>query len=428
MGGILRSMKIVVIGAGVVGATSALVLAERGADVTLLDSAPEPGLGTSFANGSGITPGHAEPWNPPGTAQRLLGAVFSRNLPYRVRLSALPGLLRWGTAFLRESTPGRYYVNASHCIRLAVHSGKCLSTLRERHDLAYDQVTEGSLELYRSPADLNDAVELRRRIGNTDVAFDTLDPDALARLEPALAPVADQFHAGLLFPAHESGDARSFSREAVRRAGELGAELRLGHRVKSVRHVDGRLTQIETDHGLIEADRAILCTGIDTGALLAPLGLRVPIYPVQGYSMTLRVDGDGPAPRLPILDLARRFVTARLGPNRLRIAGLSDFTGGDTTLHPERLAILKDAASALLPELADSIRAGGEDWTGLRPMTADGPPLIGPTPLDGLWLNTGHGAMGWTMAAGSADVLADRLLGTTPKIVTDGFDAERAFR
>ncbi len=420
-------MRIVVIGAGVVGATSALVLAERGADVTLIDAAPEPGLGTSFANGSGITPGHAEPWNPPGTAQRLLGAVRHRNLPYQVRLRALPGLLRWGTAFLRESTPGRYYANASHCIRLAVHSRRCLADLRERHELSYDQVVEGSLELYRSPGDLNDAIELRRRIGNADVEFDTLDPDALVRLEPALAPVASQFHAGLRFPAHESGDARSFSREAARRAGELGAALRLGHRVTGLKLVDGRLKGIETDHGTIDADRVILCTGTDTGSLLDPLGLSVPIYPVQGYSMTIVVDGDGPAPRLPILDLERRFVTARLGPNRLRIAGLSDFTGGDTTLRPERLAVLKQSASALLPKLADAIQAGGEDWTGLRPMTPDGPPLIGPTPIEGLWLNTGHGAMGWTMAAGSADVLADRLLGNPPKISTEGLDAERVF-
>ncbi|MBY6204117.1 D-amino acid dehydrogenase [Halomonas denitrificans] len=420
-------MKIVVIGAGVVGATSALVLAERGADVTLVDAAPEPALGTSFANGSGITPGHAEPWNPPGTAQRLIGALLHRDLPYQVRPSALPGLLRWGAAFLRESAPGRYYANASHCIRLAVHSRRCLADLRERHGLAYDQVTEGSLELYRSPDALHDAVELRRRIGNADVEFDLLEPDALARLEPALAPVAGQFHAALLFPAHESGDARLFSREAVRRAAELGTRLRLGERVEKILRDNGRLKGIETDQGTIDADRVILCTGTDTGALLEPLGLRVPIYPVQGYSMTLDVAADGPAPRLPILDLARRFVTARLGPHRLRIAGLSDFTGGDTTLRPERLAVLKESAAALLPELADAIRAGGEDWTGLRPMTPDGPPLIGPTPIEGLWLNTGHGAMGWTMAAGSADVLADRLFGDAPKISAEGLDAQRVF-
>lgn len=421
-------MHILVIGAGVVGAATTLELADRGLDVTLIDAEHEAGLGTSYANGSGITPGHAEPWNPPGTGRRLVGALFGRNQPYRVRFGALPGLFGWGLAFLRESSPERYYANAAHCIRLAVHSGAQLTALRERHALEYDQVVEGSLELYRTSADLEEAIELRQRIGNPDVRFDVLSPDELERIEPGLAPVAAQFHAALHFPAHESGDARTFSREAVRRAVELGATAKLDTAVRSIDLEQGRSPKIITDNCTIDADHVVLCTGTGTNALLHPLGLRVPIYPVQGYSTTIPVAPDGPAPRLPILDLERRFVTARLGPERLRIAGLADFSGGDRRIHADRLRQLQEGAAALFPKLREILLSNrGESWTGLRPMTPDGPPLIGPTPIDGLWLNTGHGAMGWTQAAGSADVLADLLEGKATAIDVTGLEARRAF-
>jgi D-amino-acid dehydrogenase len=243
--------------------------------------------------------------------------------------------------------------------------------------------------------------------------------------------VADQFEAALLFPAHESGDARRFSIAAAGRARELGATLRFGTRVERIGVNGGKMriyATIGDDRYTIDADRVILCTGTATGAVLGPLGLRVPIYPVQGYSLTLPVAPDSAAPDWPLLDFERRFVTARLGPNRLRIAGLADFRGGQRRLRPERLQLLRDRAAALLPELAEPIlNHPGDAWTGLRPMTPDGPPLIGPTPVEGLWLNTGHGAMGWTMAAGSADLLADRLLGRRPAIDPAGLDAERAF-
>ncbi len=432
----LESARIAVIGAGVVGSTTALVLAERGCEVMLIDAEAEPGRGTSYANGSSLTPAHAEPWNPPGTARRLAGALLRRGQPYRVAASALPGLARWGTAFLRESSAERYYPNARHCIRLAMHARRCLEQLRDRHALDYDQRLGGSLELYRTPEGLAAAIELRRRIDDPDIEYEQLDPTDLVAAEPALATVADQFQAALLFPAHESGDARLFSIAAAERAGELGATLLFETRAERIEVARGKLRIYATIRNVertIDADRVVLCTGTETDALLRPLALRVPIYPVQGYSLTFPVEPDSAAPDWPLLDFERRFVTARLGPHRLRIAGLADFRGdfrgGKRRLRPERLQLLRERAAALLPELAERIHGHpGEAWTGLRPMTPDGPPLIGPTPVEGLWLNTGHGAMGWTMAAGSADLLADRMLGRRPAIDPAGLDAERAFR
>ncbi|MGK7294719.1 MAG: D-amino acid dehydrogenase [Candidatus Wenzhouxiangella sp. M2_3B_020] len=410
-------MHVLVLGAGIIGSTTALALTERGLDVTLVDAADRAGAETSHANGSGITPGHAEPWNPPGSGAKLFPALLRRDQPWRVRASALPGLSRWGLRFLRESSPDRYYANARHCIRLGYYAKRCLVEMRERHRFDYDQVTNGSLELYFTPESLAEAIDLRRRIDDPDIAYRRIDRDELVELEPALAPVADRVHGTLLFPDHESGDACAFSRLAAEKAGELGADVRLGTRVRRVAADGGKFVALETEEATIEADACVIAAGCGSPELLRPLGLDLPIYPVKGYSATIELAGDDPAPTLPILDLQRRFVTARLGPDRLRIAGLAEFAGHDRSIDPGRLGVLLNNAAELLPELAERIRTAEPNaWTGLRPMTPDGPPLIGPTPVAGLFLNTGHGAMGWTQACGSAELLADLVAGKPPGI------------
>ncbi|MBS3746976.1 MAG: D-amino acid dehydrogenase [Wenzhouxiangellaceae bacterium] len=419
-------MHVIVIGAGIVGTTTALALAERGLRVTLVERASEPAAGTSHANGSGFTPAHAEPWNGPGIVGKLLPALLRDDQPWRVRASALPGLLGWGMHFVRNSSPGRYYANTRHCARLAMYSKSCLVGLRKRHALDYHQFTRGSLELYQDAAALEQAIELRRRMDHPDIEMQTLDADALIALEPALAPVAKNYHGALLFPDHESGDARLFSRLMTERAAALGAETLFDTAVNAIFCERNRFKAVATDRGDLEADACIVAAGCGTRSLLAPPGLQVPIYPVKGYSATITLDDDDPAPLMPILDLKRRFVTASLGPDRLRIAGLAEFAGYNTGINPKRMQILLDGAALLLPRLADRIRNSAPNaWTGLRPMTPDGPPLIGATPIDGLHLNSGHGAMGWTQACGSAELVADLVTGNTPAIATDGLLAER---
>lgn len=422
-------MHVIVIGAGIIGTTTALALAERGIQVTLIEAGERPAEGTSHANGSGITPGHAEPWNPPGTARRMFPALVQRNQPWRIRAGALPGLFGWGLRFLRQSNPGRYYDNARHCIRLGYYSRRCMTDWRERYEFDYDQQLQGSLELYFSEASLAEAHELRRRIDHPEIEFRDIGADELVRLEPALAPVADSVHGALLFPDHESGDARRFSAIAADHAGALGATLSFGTRVHEIRCRSGRFVSVKTDRETIGADACIVAAGCATPALLKPLGLSAPIAPVKGYSATIALQQGDPAPTMPLLDLERRFVTARLGPDRLRIAGLAEFAGHDRSIDPDRLAFLLDNAATLLPRMADRIRTAEPNaWTGLRPMTPDGPPLIGPTPIEGLHLNAGHGAMGWTQGCGSAVLAADLLLGKAPAIDTDGLLAERWLR
>ena len=424
----MNDPSVIVIGAGVVGASAALALVERGLDVTLVDRAPEAAAGTSHANGGGITPCHAEPWNPPGTARRLFSTLLDRRLPYRLHPRALPGLIGWGSRFLVNSRAGRYYENARRTTRLAIYSGRCLARLRERHRLDYLQVVEGSLELYFSRADFDRAIELRRRIADPDIRLQKLTAEEAVALEPTLGPVAGQIHAALLFPDHESGDARLFSRRVSERAGQLGARLAFGTHVERIVCRGGKFDRLSTDRGEFVADACVVAAGYQTVALLSPLGLKVPIYPVKGYSATIDVTDDDPAPRLPLLDLKRRFVTARLG-RQLRIAGLADFAGPDLELYPDRLGVLLEGAAQLLPELAEKIRTSpNRAWTGLRPMTPDGPPLIGPTPIAGLYLNSGYGAMGWTQACGSAELLADLITNRPPAIDTTGLLAERYLR
>lgn len=418
-------MKIAVIGAGVVGATTALELAERGFRVVLVERASVAGSGTSHANGSSLTPCHAEPWNPPGTWRRLLPALVSRRQPWRLRAGALPGLTGWGVRFLAESRPARYFENTRHCVRLGLYSSACLRRLRDRHALEYDQVTRGSLELYFDVASLEQAIELRHRIDLPEAQMRILDPSALLEREPALAPVAERIHGSLLFPVHESGDACRFSQQAAARAAALGATLRFNSAVRHIR-VDDDGVCMQTDDDIIHADACVIAAGCASPGLLHRLGLRLPIQPVKGYSATVAVAPDDPAPELPLLDLKRRFVTARLGPRRLRIAGLAEFAGHDHGLDRSRVRMLLENAAELLPALASRILVDDhQPWTGLRPMTPDGPPLLGPTRIPGIHLNTGHGAMGWTHAAGSARLVADLLEGKSPEIDTSGLLARR---
>ncbi|TVQ33787.1 MAG: FAD-dependent oxidoreductase [Wenzhouxiangella sp.] len=415
-------MHVIVIGAGVVGATTALSLAERGLGVTVIDRHAEAAAETSHANGGGVTPGHAEPWNSPGIARRLLSRSGSGE-PFRIHPHALPGLVGWGLRFLWQSKAERYYSNARHNTRLAVYSGQCLKRLRERHDLRYDQYTDGSLELYFDQAELDHALDLRRRIGDPGVEIRVISVDEVLAMEPALAPVAGRMAGAMLLPLHESGDACAFSSEMLRCAEELGAQIRLGCEVRRLERQGDRVIGVRLDGELIEADAVVLAAGVASPALVRSLGLKLPIYPVKGYSATLELEQAELAPTIPLLDLEHRIVTARFG-NRLRMAGLADFDGYNRTIRPDRIQVLLDSACALLPRLADEIRSGrAETWAGLRPMTPKGPPMLGPTRVPGLYLNTGHGSMGWTQAAGSAEILADLLTEKPPAIDLDGLGA-----
>lgn len=419
-------MKVIVVGAGIVGALQTLALAERGIETILIDEASEPAAGTSFANGSTITPCHAEPWNAPGIWRRLPAALLTRNRPWRIAPRRLPTLGLWGLEFLRHSQRDRYLTNTRNCVRLGLYSLQALKRLRSAHGLEYRQITRGQLELYFDEVSLDQALALRQAIGLEPERFQRLSAREAVAHEPVLAAVAGRIHGALYFPEHESGDAREMAIRAVERARQLGATLRFGERVEHLECRSGRLYRVHTTQAVLDADACIIAAGCGSPGLVRPLGFRLPIQPVKGYSATIEITESDPAPIVPLLDLQHRMVVARLGTRRLRIAGLAEFAGHDRRVDPHRLRLLLEHGAALLPDLADRMfSADPHGWTGLRPMTPDGAPLLGATPIEGLWLNTGHGAMGWTHAAGSAELLADLIEGRRPGTDLDGLLAAR---
>lgn len=419
-------MHVVVVGAGVVGATTALALAERGVEVSLIDARERVADATSFANGGGLTPLHADPWNAPGLAASLRKYVGRKDAPWRLPPHRLPRMGRWGLAFLANARKARFVANARANIRLGLYSLEELRAWRERYGFQYAQTTAGSMQIYADRRTFERALDLRRELIDGLGEVWPLAVDQVIDREPALEPIAGRLAGGLYYPEHESGDAAAFARCAAEAAERLGARLHLGERVSALLVEKGRFAGVETAHGRLEGDACVLAAGPETPRLLRPLGIKVPITPVRGYSATFELDDGRALPRLPILDTARRFVTLRLGERRLRVAGLADFAGHRRAIPPARMGVLLNNARSLLPAVAEQLTpAAGRSWAGLRPVTPDGRPLLGESKIAGLYLNTGHGPMGWAMACGSASLVAELIEGRSPAIDPAAYDPAR---
>lgn len=282
------------------------------------------------------------------------------------------------------------------------------------------------MQLYFSRDSLSRAYAQRQRLLDGAGAVEQLDADEAVAREPVLAPVRETLAGALYYPEHESGDAAAFTRQVIERAVAAGAELRLGESLQRIACDGGRFQFVVTDLDTIEADACVVATGSETPSLLRSLSVKAPIYPVRGYSATFEIEGDEALPTLPLLDTERRFVTLRLGERGLRVAGLADFAGHRRAVPPGRMDTLLASARRLLPHLADQLTPqAGRLWAGLRPVTPDGRPLIGESDLHGLYLNTGHGPMGWTMACGSARILADLVDGREPEVDISDYRADR---
>jgi D-amino-acid dehydrogenase len=417
---------VTVIGGGVVGTTTALALAERGLEVTLVERCHQAAEETSLANGGGLTPAHAEPWNAPGLLGKLVRNLGRADAPYRLSPLAVPGMGLWGLRFLANMRRERFMANARSNIRLGLYSLECLRRWRESHGIEYDQTLSGSMQVYFSRELMAESVQFRRELLDGAAEIEPVGIDEAIAREPALAPVRRRLAGAIVFPDHESGDACRFSRAALDLAFERGAKTLLDTAVRSIRVDQGRVQAVVTDQGEIDCDACVVAAGPASARLVRPLGLHLPIYPVRGYSATFEIDRTDALPTLPMLDTASRFVTLRLGERGLRIAGLADFAGPHRRIRPRRIASLLAGARRLLPELASELAVErAELWAGLRPVTPDGVPLLGPTRITGLHVNAGHGPMGWTMACGSADLVAAGLCGEEPRIEMDAYGVAR---
>ena len=414
-------MKVIVLGAGVIGTTTAYYLARSGVEVTVIDRQAGAAMETSQANAGQISPGYATPWAAPGIPVKALKWMFQRHAPLAVRPDASLWQLRWMAAMLRNCTPSRYAVNKERMMRVAEYSRDCLRQLRADTGIAYEHRTGGTLQVFRKQAQL-DAVQ--RDIAVLDecgVPYELLDGEQLAQVEPALAQARGRLVGGLRLPNDETGDCQLFTTGLSERAQSLGAVFRFQQTVDGLL-TDGRtITGVRVGNAVLKADRYVLAMGSYSRDFLLPLGLDLPVYPVKGYSLTVPLIDEALAPRSTVLDETYKVALTRFD-QRIRVGGMAELGGFDLRLNPRRRETLEMVTRDLFP--------GGDlpaatFWTGLRPMTPDGTPILGPTRHTNLFLNTGHGTLGWTMACGSARIVTDLVLGCKPDVSTAGLGLER---
>ena len=408
-------MKIAVLGAGVIGVTSAWYLAEDGHEVTLLERRDAPAMETSFANGGQISTGHAEPWAKPAVVPKILQWLGREDAPMLFRPRADWAQWEWGLRFLLECFPGRFERNCRVLSGLAAYSRACLDQLRARTGIHYDELTLGILHFCTESRDFEALARHAEEMRPLGIRREVKSAAECLAIEPALANSAYPVVGGVLTPEDESGDAHKFTRELARLCAAKGVVVRIGAAIAAIEGAGGRVTGVRLAGGArIEADVYVVCLGSYSPLVLAPLGMRLPVYPLKGYSVTLELGGAAEAaPSVSLNDEAKKIVISRLG-GRLRAAGTAELTGYDTTLNEVRCEAIASRVRQLFPALAGCEVI--DRWTGLRPATPDNVPLIGRTRLPNLFLNTGHGTLGWTLACGSGRALADLVSGRRPAV------------
>jgi D-amino-acid dehydrogenase len=409
--------SILVLGGGIIGVTSAYYLARRGFRVTLVEGREGAGLETTFANGGLLTPSMADPWAAPGIPLKALKWAGREDSPFLVRPGALPGLMSWGLRFLANCNAATWRRNTATVFALAGYSHRMLQALTRETGIAYDLSSVGTMRLFRDELSMAAARGGAEAVGELGVAYQVLDAAGCVELEPALAPQADRLFGGVHFPDDEAGDAQAFTRQLAESCAAEGVAFRFGETVRRIETRGGAFQAVETEAGRLEAERCLVALGNASPGLLRGLGIRLPVYPVKGYSVTFPTEGWNGAPVMPMVDDGRKMGIVRLG-DRLRVAGTAEFAGRDDRLNPKRIANLTDSLLDLFPDFPN--RGSGEPWTGFRPMTPDGIPYLGPTQVRGLYLNAGHGHLGWTMSCGSAKVVADLIAGAEPEIDISG--------
>lgn len=420
-------MRGLVIGAGVVGMATAYSLHAAGLEVTVVDRASGAGRETSFANGSLLHPSLVEPWNSPGVFKTLLANLGREDAAVLLRLRALPSLLGWGFEFIRQSSPARFEHNALRNLRLAQYSLQQFALLRERSGIHYSAYQRGLLTLFRNRTAQREVLAWYERLAAHGLIVQPLDTRQTIEKEPALQAVSGAL-VGSVFALHdEGGDPHAFCVELAQYLAHRGVTFRFGQPVNRLVRAGGRVTAVELSTGeQLTADHYVLAGGAYSAALASQVGLHLPVRPAKGYSLTLPRLASAPTPWIPAVDTSLHMAVVPVGDDRLRVAGTAEFAGYDTTINPARTANLLRLLQQLYPEYASSLAGiDPSPWTGLRAMCPDGVPLIGPSGLDGLWINTGHGHVGWTLAAGSGQLVADLILGANPALAASEYDPRR---
>ena len=417
-------MHIVILGSGVIGTTAAYYLAKSGHQVTVVDRQPGPALETSHGNAGEISPGYASPWAGPGVPLKAIKWMLMTHSPLVIRPMFDWKMWRWGLMMLRNCSEIRYRINKSRMVPIAEYSRDCMRALRAETGIQYDDRAQGTLQLFRTQQQLDDTSKDIEVLKQYDVPFELLDRDGFVRHEPALALVRDKFVGALRLPNDETGDCFLFTQRLAKMAAAMGVDFRFGLNIRQLQRQGSspRIAAVDTDRGPIEGDLYLAALGSFTPMLLRPLSIDLPVYPIKGYSITVPITETQFAPESTIMDESHKVAVTRLG-SRIRAGGTAEVAGFDLKLRPSRRAALEHVVGDLFPRGNDLSQA--TFWSGLRPMTPDGTPVIGPTPYQNLWLATGHGTLGWTMAAGTGALLADWISGRKTAIDTTDLMLDR---
>ncbi len=415
-------MKVLVLGGGVIGVASAYYLAKAGHEVELVDRQSGPALETSFANAGEVSPGYSAPWAGPGVPIKAIKWMLMAHSPLVIWPLLDPAMWRWGAMMLANCTERAYALNKSRMVPIAEYSRDCLKALRAETGIGYDERAQGTLQLFRTQKQLDSIggdVAVLKQYG---VPFEVLDRAGFCRVEPALALTQEKFVGALRLPGDETGDCFKFSNRLAEMAAASGVRFRWNTRIDALQVGGGAITGVHTDAGLLRADKVVLALGSYSPKLLEPVGIRIPVYPVKGYSITVPISDAQYAPESTIMDETHKVAVTRLG-DRIRVGGTAELAGYSLNLREARRGTLNHVVTDLFPRAGDVSQA--TFWCGLRPMTPDGTPIVGPTPVQHLLLATGHGTLGWTMAAGTGRIIADLVSGRAPEIDVSGLAMRR---
>ncbi len=415
-------MRVVILGSGVIGVTTAYYLAQAGHDVTVLDRQPGPALETSFANAGQISPGYASPWAAPGIPLKAVKWMMQRHAPLSITPDGTRFQLAWMWQMLKNCNADSYAINKERMVRLAEYSRDCFKTLRAATGIAYEGRQQGTTQLFRTQRQMDDAAKDIDVLKETGVPFELLSAQELLSAEPGIA--AGRLVGGLRLPNDETGDCQLFTTRLTAMAEELGVKFRYNVDITGLATAGGEIAGVNVGHELVTADSYVVALGAYSTPMLKDL-VDIPVYPLKGYSITVPIVDAARAPTSTILDETYKIAVTRFD-DRIRVGGMAEIAGFDKRLNPRRRETLEMVVNDLFPGAGDTARA--TFWTGLRPMTPDGTPVVGRTALRNLFVNTGHGTLGWTMSCGSAQLLADIMSARRPAIFADDLSVARYHR
>ncbi|WP_273977104.1 D-amino acid dehydrogenase [Vibrio parahaemolyticus] len=407
-------MEVIVLGSGVIGLTSAWYLSQAGYQVTVIDRQPSSAMETSFANAGQISYGYSSPWAAPGIPLKAIKWLMEEHAPLKIKPSLSTDMISWASKMVANCTLPRYQINKARMLSIANHSRTCLEQLRNEHAIEYQGRQFGTLQVFRTTQQLTAIEKDLKLLEQSGTRFELMGVEQCLRQEPGLALVKDKIVGGLYLPDDETGDCFQFCQQLTELAKAHGVTFRFNTEVSNWVTVGKKIIGVQANHGLFKADQFVVASGSFSTALLKQLDIDIPVYPVKGYSLTLPIENEEYAPRSTVMDETYKVAMTRFD-DRIRVAGTAELAGFDPSLPQKRKNTIEMVVRDLFPRGGDFSQA--EFWTGFRPMTPDGTPIIGATPYDNLFTNTGHGTLGWTMACGSGHLLANIMTGEQAKIM-----------